>query len=154
MPYLVRNLRLGLDDPEEKLVDALAERLQVPPAAVRTYAVVRRSVDARKKDVHFSYQVEVALDEPEQKQRARLKKLRPNDAVWLEPRPSLEVIIGDEPSDHRPIVVGFGEADSVVIHGEVGTSEIAGNRLDPTVVEEIYARTGRVRRVDVRLARP
>jgi len=108
MPFLVRNIRLGLDEPEDKLVDALAERLQVPRAAIRTYAVVRRSVDARKKDVHFSYQVEVALDEPEAKQQSRLKRLRPNDAVWLEPQKPEPVQLGTVSSAHRPIVIGFG----------------------------------------------
>jgi len=129
MPFLVRNIRLGLDDPEEKLVDALAERLQVPSTAIRTYAVVRRSVDARKKDVHFSYQVEVALDEPEEKQQTRLKRLRPNEAVWLEPQKQEPVKIGDRPTAHRPIVVGFGPG------GMFAALRLAQNGYRPLVLE-------------------
>jgi len=97
-----------LDDPEEKLVDALAERLQVSQSAIRTYAVVRRSVDARKKDIHFSYQVEVALDEPEAKEKARLKRLRPNEAMWLDTEQPEPIKTGKESTAHRPIVIGFG----------------------------------------------
>lgn len=108
MAFLVRNISLGLNDTEASLVGLLAARLHVTPAGIRTYSVVRRSVDARKKDVHFSYQVEVALDEPEQRQRDRLKYLRPNDAVWIEHKALDLVPSGTESTAHRPVVVGFG----------------------------------------------
>ncbi len=82
MPILVRNVRLSLDEPDEQLLQRIARRLRVPAGAVRTYAVVRRSLDARHKDdIHFSYQVELDLDEPAKSQRARLKRLHTKDAV-------------------------------------------------------------------------
>ena len=62
MPILVRNILLGLDEPEERLAELIATRLRLPANAIRHYAVVRRSIDARKKDIRFSYQVEVAIE--------------------------------------------------------------------------------------------
>ena len=77
MPIVVRNIRLRLDESEEALLPAVAKRLQVPVGAIRTYAVVRRSLDARnKEDIHFSYQVELDLEEPPAAQRVRLRRLR------------------------------------------------------------------------------
>ncbi len=108
MAFLVRNISLGLNDPEDKLIELLAQRLQVTSDAVRTYAIVRRSVDARKKDIHFSYQVEVALDEPPERQRDRLKQLRPHDAVWIESKPLDPIVVGTDSTAHRPVVIGFG----------------------------------------------
>lgn len=129
MPFLVRNIRLGLDDPEDALVDAVADRLNVPRAAIRSYAVVRRSVDARKKDVHFSYQVEVALDESEQKQRERLKQLNTSEAVWIERKTPESIQYGTTPLRHRPVVIGFGPG------GMLAALRLAEHGYRPIVLE-------------------
>ncbi len=109
MPILVRNIRLGLDDPEDRIVGLVAKRLRVPVDKIRAYAIVRRSLDARRRGappcgtgfqpvenrfhkratpqelIHFCYHVEVALDEPTKEERARLVQLGRVDAVWIEP---------------------------------------------------------------------
>ncbi|HNQ24664.1 MAG TPA: FAD-dependent oxidoreductase [Phycisphaerae bacterium] len=111
MPFLVRNLRLGLNEPEALLLDRAARRLGVPVSAVRTHAVVRRALDARgRDDIHFIYHLELALDEPPRAERRRLHRLKPQQAVWLDPPPLLEPEPGHEPLTAPPIVVGFGPA--------------------------------------------
>ena len=109
MPILVRNIRLGLDELEDALRDAVAKRLRVPVEAIRAYAVVRRALDARKQDdLHFSYQVELDLDESHKAQRERLKKLRSQEAVWLERQAVPIPECGTTPLPARPVVIGFG----------------------------------------------
>lgn len=108
MPIVVRNIRLGLDEAEELLVHRAAKRLGVDAEAVRTYAIVGRSVDARRGEVSFCYHLELALDEPLQKQRQRLSKIRPSSAAWIEPTELREPKPGKGALPHRPIVVGFG----------------------------------------------
>jgi hypothetical protein len=108
MPFLVRNVYLALDEPEAALPAAVAKRLKVPPGAIRTYSPVRRSLDARRDGPRFCYQVEVALDESPKNERARLRHLRPGQAVWLEPQRPQEPRIGSEPLRERPMIVGFG----------------------------------------------
>ena len=109
MPILVRNIRLGLDEPEERLVEVVAKRLRVSKNAIRTYAIVRRSLDARKKDdIHFSYQMELDLDESHRVQRARLKRLRARNVVWLEPQVANPPECGTHHLRERPVVIGFG----------------------------------------------
>jgi uncharacterized FAD-dependent dehydrogenase len=111
MPILVRNVRLSLDEPDEQLLQRIARRLRVPVGAIRTYAVVRRSLDARRKDdIHFSYQVELDLDEPAKSQRARLKRLHAKDAVWLEPQSAVLPESGTADLPERPVIIGFGPA--------------------------------------------
>ena len=85
MPILVRNILLGLDEPEERLAELLARRLRLPSKAIRHYAVVRRSIDARKKDIRFSYQVEVAIEGSRRAERAQWKRIQSQDITWLEP---------------------------------------------------------------------
>jgi uncharacterized FAD-dependent dehydrogenase len=108
MPYLIRNIRLGLDEPEEELLPRVAKRLRVPQRAIRSHAIVRRSLDARKKSVHFTYQLEVALDQPLERQRARLRRLRRANVAWLQPMADVTPRPGTTPLSERPIVIGFG----------------------------------------------
>ncbi len=108
MPFLLRNLRLGLDESEDALLGRAAKRLGVPVGAVRAYAIVRRSLDARKKDVHFEYHLEIALDESPGREKERLGRLRDRDVVWLESPETVAPRIGVEPMAERPLIVGFG----------------------------------------------
>ncbi|MFO0580934.1 MAG: FAD-dependent oxidoreductase [Anaeromyxobacter sp.] len=63
MRYRVQNLPLWLDEDESRLVERAAERLGVSREALREVAVVRRSLDARKKGhVRWLVNLEVTLD--------------------------------------------------------------------------------------------
>ena len=110
MPILVRNVTLGLDEPEENLIEQVAKRLRVPVTAIRSYAIVRRSLDARKKEILFSHHIEVALTEPRHVERARIKKLDAKDVAWIEPTPSPAPRFGKEPLPEHPFIIGFGPA--------------------------------------------
>lgn len=108
MPILVRNILLGLDEPEERLAELLAKRLRLPSKAIRHYAVVRRSIDARKKDIRFSYQVEVAIEGTRRAERAQWKRVQSQDITWLEPTKTPVPCFGTETMPERPIIIGFG----------------------------------------------
>ncbi len=110
MPFLVRNIRIGLDEPEDAVVAAAARRLHVPLSAVRSYAIVQRSLDARKRRPHFCYQVEVGLDEPVSLQRKRFDRLRPGEVAWIEAQAPLAPRTGRDPLPEPPMIIGFGPA--------------------------------------------
>lgn len=130
MPIIVRNIRLGLDEPEDQLLHTVAKRLRVSTKAVRAYAIVRRSLDARRKnDIHFSYQIELELDEPAAKQRKRLKRFGLNDAAWLDPPQCDLPEPGTETLHQRPIVIGFGPA------GMLAAIRLASLGYQPIVLE-------------------
>jgi uncharacterized FAD-dependent dehydrogenase len=109
MPIIVRNLRLEIDEPEDRLVDRAARRLGVHRDAVRYWAPVQRSVDARKKnDLHFVCQVELTLAGGKKDEAAVLRKCRPAEAAWIEPPPISDPVPGREALPRRPLVIGFG----------------------------------------------
>lgn len=109
MPILIRNLRLNLDEPEEVLRSIAAKSLSVPVGEIRVFSTVRRSLDARKRDdIHFRYQVELELNESQDAQRSRLKRLHRHDVTWLEPKSVEEPAVGQNSISGRPVVVGFG----------------------------------------------
>ena len=109
MPLLVRNLSLGLNEPEESLAGAAARRLRVPVGAIRRITPVRRSLDARKKgDIHFVYHVELTLAGGPQAERALLKRRHLPTAAMIRRQTARDVQPGTSPLPHRPVVIGFG----------------------------------------------
>ena len=111
MPIVLRNVRLELDEPEEQLLQYAAKRLRVPPESIRAWSIVRRSLDARRRDdIHFRYHLELAINEPPRAERKRISHLRANEAAWLEPVPQRLPRVGKQPLPHRPTIIGFGPA--------------------------------------------
>ncbi len=109
MPIAVRGLTLGLDEPEDLLPNEAARRLRVKPENIRLWAIVRRSLDARKHDrLGFVYSIELALSGPPRREAQLVKRLRRADVALIknEEPPPLEP--GGEAMPERPVVVGFG----------------------------------------------
>jgi uncharacterized FAD-dependent dehydrogenase len=108
MPLLLRNITLPVDDSEERLVERVAQRLRVAANEISVYSVRHRSLDARRKDIRFNYQVEVALTGGARAERSALRKLRPGQGESLEPEQSPPIGMGTEPVPYRATVIGFG----------------------------------------------
>lgn len=130
MALLVRNLSLDLDETEDALRARAARRLRIPDGDIRDFAVVRRSIDARKKDrIALVYNVELSLAGGRRAEQRLLHRLHRQDVspARHEPPPPLEP--GKEPLPHRPIVVGFGPA------GMFGALWLARHGYRPLVLE-------------------
>ena len=111
MAILVRNLALPLEAGIEDLLAVAARKLRVPRDAIRTYAVVRRSIDARKhRPLRFDYHIEVGLHESLKQERRRVTRLHRHDVRIITPTECPEPQPGAEPLPHRPVVIGFGPA--------------------------------------------
>jgi uncharacterized FAD-dependent dehydrogenase len=108
MPIRISELKLPLDHPDTALVDAIAGKLALPPAAIASHTVFKRSVDARKADLLQVYIVDVVLaaghDEADVLARLAGKPhvMPTPDMAW---RPSHAAAT---PPALRPVVVGFG----------------------------------------------
>ncbi len=110
MPIYLRDIVLSLDETEDLLRDKIARRLKLPPAGIRCFAAVRRSLDARKRDrLQFVYCVEAALDDTAAERRA-VQRLHRQDVVMLTDRPGVDPTPASTPLRHRPVIVGFGPA--------------------------------------------
>lgn len=101
----ISNLKLPLDFTAEQLTAAAAKRLRLPAHAVRDLRLIKKSVDARKKnDVHFVCAVEVSTDREAQ----LLSRLKDNTVQKAEPyhyRLPTGVCL-----PQRPVVIGLGPA--------------------------------------------
>lgn len=110
MPITVRNLRMELSDSEDALLVRVARRLKLPADAIARYAVVRRSLDARRSDdIYYSCNIQLALAE-ETDERRIVSRLHRDDVQFLERTPPPANEVGTDPAPSRPVIVGFGPA--------------------------------------------
>lgn len=108
MSLRVTNLTLGLDEPETALPEKLAARLGLRPDDLHAWRIVRKSLDARRRDdIHFVYAAEVAVpDEAEILTRAAGPDLAPAGPETFD----WPTTPGMTPLRHRPVVIGSGPA--------------------------------------------
>ena len=97
---LIRNLHLKVDEPTETLIERAAKKLRVESARIESGRLVKRSLDARKKDdIHYvcSFACEV---------RGKLRVRDRDVTEWTPPVYDIPLITPRS----RPVVVGFGPA--------------------------------------------
>jgi hypothetical protein len=111
MAIRVGNVSLGLDEPEDVLIDRVAERLKVPRDAIRQYAPVRRALDARRgRELRLVYRVELSLADGPAAEAACVRRLHGRHAEIITPRRIEPLEPGAQLMKHRPVIVGFGPA--------------------------------------------
>lgn len=111
MPLIVRNITLRIDEPEEILLERVASRLGVPETGILHHAVLKRSLDARKRDdIHFVYTLELALAGGADDEDRCIRRRHGRGIERITPRPTGMPEPGDSPLENRPMVVGFGPA--------------------------------------------
>jgi uncharacterized FAD-dependent dehydrogenase len=146
MPIRVSNLRLHLDEPEAALPEHLARVLALPLGDVRAWRILRKSLDARDKaDLQFVYAAEVAgvADEAALVSRAKQAARTAARVELYAERPFWMPEPGQQPLEHRPVVIGSGPA------GLVAGYFLAEQGYDPLVLERGRPVRDRIRDVRV-----
>ena len=135
----IRNIGLSPDgDGLKSLKKAAASKLGVAAGEIAEVHIVRRSIDARKKDrVQLLYTVDVSVPGEEELLRQGIRDVdEAKTGVYILPKP------GKLP-DMRPVIAGFGPA------GMFLALSLAEAGLRPLVLERgeaVEARTEKVRR--------
>lgn len=108
MPLLVRNVSIGLNEPEQVLLGRIARTLKLPARAIRSYGVLRRSLDARRvDDIRWVYHVAVSVEGDE---ATVVRRADSNRVARLVEPPAPKVEPGTAPLEHPPVVIGSGPA--------------------------------------------
>ena len=103
-------LKLPLDHPEDALHKAVLKRLRVPPDDVFEQRLVKRSIDARRRDqIQLIYSVDVRV----RGEAALLRRLGKTSRVRQAPDTTYKPVAqaprnGLDSGEHRPVVVGAG----------------------------------------------
>jgi len=107
---LLRIINIRVPFAENININALAaKRLKLPPRAVLEVVIVRKALDARRKNnISFVYSLDVKVSVPEGQVLSALNGDR-DVAVANEQKPE-NLISGNRELQHRPVVIGLGPA--------------------------------------------
>lgn len=102
----ISQLKLKFNHSDKDLYRLAAKTLRIQEKDIKKLVITKKSIDARKEDIYFVYQVEVTVEE-EEKKLAVLKA--PNITLGREKtydfKPS-----GKDKLPSRPVIAGFGPA--------------------------------------------
>ncbi len=107
MRLRIRELRLPLDYNETDLWQAAASRLQIKRADIHSLTLVRKAIDARRSQVHFSFTLDLEIDDS-----ARIPEtaFQGCQVSHYQPRELSGVVPGNLPLPFPPLIVGAGPA--------------------------------------------
>jgi uncharacterized protein len=144
MPIRLSNLRLRVEEPESSLPDHLARILGLPVDHIRTWRILRKSLDARDKAaLKFVYSAEVSVDGDESQVLAMARRsVHPQARVEACSEQPFELPArGARPLKQRPIMIGSGPA------GLAAAYLLAEHGYRPLVLERGRAVRERIRDV-------
>lgn len=104
-------IKLALEHEEKDLVKAICKMLRIQEKQLKSYKILKKSIDARKKhDIKYIYAVDVELAMDHKGEIQLVKKIKNtnvslSDTVTYHFNPS-----GEMKLIHRPIVIGMGPA--------------------------------------------
>ena len=116
---------MPVEQPEIELPQAIARRLKVKPDDIRRWKILRKSLDARKRDrLQFVYSAEVeVLPDIVIRVDSNGDVSQYTEPVFFDPDP------GSQPSQQRPVIVGSGPA------GLLAGYYLAAKGYRPIIVE-------------------
>lgn len=128
MTIRINNLKLHLDHTEQELKEAVEKKLRLPIAKVKSYDIVKRSLDARKKNnIIYVYQLEAELLTDE---KQLVKKLSDADVQIVKlKKEKTSILPGDRELEVPPIIIGAGPA------GLFAALELAKQGYKPLILE-------------------
>lgn len=127
MVYRVTGIKVELDKDPANLCGLIARKLSVDVREIQGYRIIKKALDARKKEhLFFVYTVDVDLSPRAGKMvsRRRIAGVTPG-----EPAPEITTVPGSLPMGGRPVVIGAGPA------GIFAALTLARNGYRPLVFE-------------------
>jgi uncharacterized FAD-dependent dehydrogenase len=132
---------MPVEQPEVELSHSIARRLKVQPDDIRRWKILRKSLDARKRDrLQYVYSAEVELlPDVSIRVDAQGDVSEYSERVFFDPDP------GVQPTEQRPVIVGSGPA------GLLAGYYLAAKGYRPIIVERgqpVKARVPAIRSFD------
>ena len=107
----ITQLKLKLQHSEKELRSAILKTLKLKENNIEYYELLKRSVDARKKnDIKYIYAIDVKTTLSKKEEIALIKKLRNKDVTISDTVRYGYKPCGIQELNHRPIIIGTGPA--------------------------------------------
>ena len=123
----IRQIKVPIDKDNEKfLLTAISKILKVNIKDLSNLTIVKKSLDARKKDnVHYVYEIDIKVLSEDK----ILKKLKSTDIIKTPDERYIIELTGTEKLENRPVIVGSGPA------GLFAAYILAENNYKPLIIE-------------------
>jgi uncharacterized FAD-dependent dehydrogenase len=73
----ISQIKLPIEHKEEELLNAITKSLKLPQNKIRKYAIIKKSIDARKKnEIKYIYTIDVTLQEQKESEQENVKRCR------------------------------------------------------------------------------
>ncbi|MGF7143976.1 hypothetical protein HNQ56_002406 [Anaerotaenia torta] len=139
----ISQLKLPVQHREEEVRAAAAKALRLPPDRIEGCYIVKKSIDARKDEVKYSYTVDVSLRlKPGEKEETILERCRNSNVTRAKTESYSFSPQGTKRLAIRPVVVGTGPA------GLFAAYLLAKHGYEPLVLERGYEVARRVEAVE------
>jgi len=102
----MKDLKLHIDEPETELIKLISKKLKLDKENIRDFRILRKSIDARKKDIYFVYNVSIELYGI----RNYKKYINNKDVMEYKEFEYVVETHGTEKLDGRPVIIGSGPA--------------------------------------------
>jgi len=142
MAILLKNVILFLEEEESTLQQKVADLLRISPEQIQKLRLIKKSLDARRKNrIHFIYTLELSLSAEQEKRILDQPSFNLQVEKVLETAPSAPGRTRRKPQP-RPIIVGTGPA------GLFAALRLAEHRVPPLILERGKEVRGRVKDVE------
>ena len=123
----IRQIKVPIDkDNDNFLFTAISKILKVNIKDLSNLTIVKKSLDARKKDnVHYVYEIDIKVSSEDK----ILKKLKSTDIIKTPDERYIIELTGTEKLENRPVIVGSGPA------GLFAAYILAENNYKPLIIE-------------------
>lgn len=123
----IRQIKVPIDkDNDNFLLTAISKILKVNIKDLSNLTIVKKSLDARKKDnVHYVYEIDIKVSSEDK----ILKKIKSTDIIKTPDERYIIELTGTEKLENRPVIVGSGPA------GLFAAYILAENNYKPLIIE-------------------
>ena len=142
MGIRVKDIVLPLEEEESALPRKAAESLKISPEQIRKFKIIKKSLDARRKNqIHFVYALELTLSPSEEKKVLDQPPPGLQIQKCTETRAPVPARVQKKPGQ-RPVIIGTGPA------GLFAALKLTENGLPPLILERGKEVLGRVKDVE------
>ncbi|QGU00882.1 NAD(FAD)-utilizing dehydrogenase [Candidatus Syntrophocurvum alkaliphilum] len=105
--YRVRGLKLKLEHKKQDILIAVAKKMRIDRKDIENIKIVRKAVDARKKEIYFTYTVDVQIKNNTKIKGNIIDGVEVLSINYKEPQ---EILEGNQKLPYAPVIIGSGPA--------------------------------------------